>query len=388
MARPPSAPARVVTQPHLYRGVLSVDLDALAANFHLLRAAAGRAECGATVKADAYGLGLEPVARRLAREGCRRFFVATLDEGVALRAVLPNATIHVYDGVEAGGEADFVRHGLVPVLNSLPQLQRWAAHARRTQTRLPAVLHVDTGMNRLGMSEREIAVLEHSPHHFEGLVLDHVMTHLACADQPDHPLNAAQIALFDRLRARLPWAPTGIGNSAATLTGAPFCGDIVRPGIALYGANPFTDRPCALHEVVTLTAHVIQTRELEREQAVGYGATRVLPPGTRLATVSFGYADGYLRSLGNRGVAAIGGVRVPVVGRVSMDLITLDVTALPPERVQPGTSVELMGSAVPIDELARAADTVSYEILTSLGTRLQRVYVEAAKADGRQQAAP
>jgi alanine racemase len=370
-----------VTQPQLYGGVLTVDLDALASNFRLLQAAAHPAECGATVKADAYGLGLGPVAKRLAREGCRRFFVATLGEGVSLRAVLPQAAIYVFDGVEAGCEADFIAHDLFPVLNSLPQLQRWSAWARRgAQSPLPAALHIDTGMNRLGMSEQDVAVLEHSPQHFEGIRLVHVMTHLACADQPDHPLNAQQLDSFARLRSRLPAAPTSIGNSAATLTGGAFCGDVVRPGIALYGANPFTDREHPLREVIRLTAHVIQVRELARAQTVGYGATLTLPAGTRLATVSVGYADGYLRSLGNRGTAAVAGVRVPVVGRVSMDLITLDVSALPAGAVQSGTAVELLGGAVPIDELARAAGTISYEILSSLGTRLQRVYVEASAA--------
>jgi len=366
-----------VTQSQLYGGVLTVDLDALASNFKLLQAAARSAECGATVKADAYGLGLEPVAKRLAREGCRRFFVATLGEGVTLRAWLPDASIYVFDGVEAGGEAEFVRHQLVPVLNSLPQMQRWSVHAQRVQSPLRCALHIDTGMNRLGMSEQEVAVLEHARWYFDGIALDHVMTHLACADQPEHPLNARQIELFDRLRARLPAAPTSIGNSAATLMGGAYCGDIVRPGIALYGGNPFADREHPLREVVRLTARVIQVRELVREQSVGYGATCTLPAGTRLATVSVGYADGYLRSFGNCGVAAVAGVRVPVVGRVSMDLITLDVTALPSSAVQSGTPVELVGGAVPIDELARAAGTISYEILSSLGARLQRVYVDA-----------
>ena len=372
----------IVTQSQLYRGVLTVDLDALASNFRRLQAAARPAECGATVKADAYGLGLEPVTRRLAREGCRRFYVATLGEGVSLRGVLPHASIYVFDGVEAGGEEELQRNRLVPVLNSLPQMQRWSDHARRIGVRLPGAIHIDTGMNRLGMSEYEMAVLERAPKYFEGIALDHVMTHLACADQPEHPLNAQQIDLFARLRERLPSAPTSIGNSAATLMGGAYCGDIVRPGIALYGANPFVDREVTLDEVVHLRARVLQVRELARAQSVGYGATVTLPVGTRLATVSVGYVDGYLRSLGNRGFAAIEGVRVPVVGRVSMDLITLDVTALPAGKVQSGTPVELVGGAVPIDELARAAGTISYEILSSLGARLERVYVESQSGAG------
>ena len=196
------------------------------------------------------------------------------------------------------------------------------------------------------MSEQEVAVLERSPQYFEGIALDHVMTHLACADQPEHPLNAQQIALFARLRARLPKAPTSIGNSAATLMGGEYCGDIVRPGIALYGGNPFTDREHPLREVVRLRARVIQVRELARAQSVGYGATVTLPAGTRLATVSVGYADGYLRSLGNCGVASVAGVRVPVVGRVSMDLIVLDVSALPARRRAIG-HIQWSWSAVP-----------------------------------------
>ena len=368
-----------MTQSQLYGGVLTVDLDALASNFKLLQAAARSAECGATVKADAYGLGLEPVAKRLAREGCRRFFVATLGEGVTLRAWLPDASIYVFDGVEAGGEAEFVRHQLVPVLNSLPQMQRWSVHAQRVQSRLRCALHIDTGMNRLGMSEQEVAVLERAPWYFDGIALDHVMTHLACADQPQHPLNAQQIELFDRLRARLPAAPTSIGNSAATLMGGAYCGDIVRPGIALYGGRAHEGKANPMQTVVRLAAKILQIREVTPGTTVGYGATYKVQKASRIATIAVGYADGFLRALsvatGEAGpVGYVGDYPVPIVGRVSMDFITADVTSVPPELARRGAWVEVMGHRVTVDDLTDRAGTIGYELLTRLGQRVFRVY--------------
>jgi alanine racemase len=345
---------------------LRVDLDALARNYRTLCERAEPGECAAVVKADAYGLGVESVARRLEREGCRRFFVATLAEARELREILAGAEIYVFEGAVDGAVEALAQLKARPVLNTLEQVERWRGRG-------PFAVHVETGMNRLGLSADEVAKVAPLRELLAGLEL--VMTHLACADTPEHPLNRAQIERFDRLRRQLPAAPTSIGNSAGTLLGGPFRGDVVRPGIALYGGNPFSDRPNPMAAVVTLTAPILQLRELDEPQPVGYGATYLASPPARLAVVGLGYADGYPRNLGNRGAAAVRGRRVPVVGRVSMDLICVDVAALPRDSVSVGDAVEVIGPTVGLDEVATAAGTISYEILTGLGRRLRREYV-------------
>jgi alanine racemase len=255
-------------------------------------------------------------------------------------------------------------------LSTLEQVERWRGRGR-------ALLHIDTGMNRLGLTAGDVAALAIRKDVMADLELDFVMTHLACADEPGHPLNAEQLARFERLRRSLPPAPTSIGNSAGTLLDAAHRGDLVRPGIALYGGNPFSDRPNPMEAVVTLTAPILQLRDIGEPATVGYGATYVAQSSTRIAVVAIGYADGYPRSLGNCGTAAIHGRRVPVVGRVSMDLLTLDVGNLPRNAARVGDAVELIGPTVGIDEVAAAAGTISYEILTGLGARLARDYVGA-----------
>jgi alanine racemase len=348
---------------------LRIDLDALAHNYRLLRDRAAPAECSAVVKANAYGLGVERVVRRLLREGCRRFFVATAAEARELRMLASTAEIAVFEGALATTVDELVELNVQPVLNSFEQVERWRGRGR-------ALLHLDTGMNRLGLGAGDVAALAVRKDVLADLELEFVMTHLACADEPAHPMNAEQLSRFEQLRRSLPSARTSIGNSAGTLIDAAHRGDLVRPGIALYGGNPFSDRPNPMAPVVTLTAPILQLREIAEPQTVGYGATYVAGPPARLATVGIGYADGYPRNLGNVGAAAVAGRRVPVVGRVSMDLITLDLGNLPREAVRVGDSVELIGPTVGLDEVAAAADTISYEILTGLGSRLARDYAE------------
>jgi alanine racemase len=350
---------------------LRIDLDALAHNYLLFCERAAPAECAAVVKADAYGLGVERVVRRLLREGCKRFFVATATEAREVRAVSREAEIAVFEGALASTVQTLVDINARPVLNSLEQVERWRGRGR-------ALLHLDTGMSRLGLSSGELGALVIRKDVLADVDFAFVMTHLACADEPEHPLNAEQLARFDRMRKQLPAARTSIGNSAGALLGPQYSGDLVRPGIGLYGGNPFSDRPNPMHAVVTLTAPILQIREVGEPQTVGYGATYLASPPARIAVVGIGYADGYPRSLGNTGTAALHGRRVPVVGRVSMDLIALDVGALPRGQARVGDAVELIGSTVGLDEVATAAGTISYEILTGLGRRLAREYVENA----------
>jgi alanine racemase len=353
-----------------------IDLDALARNFRLLRHTVMPAECGAVVKANAYGLGMAPVARRLLREGCRTFFVATCTEGIELRELAPHARIFVFEGAVAGCEGDLRRTGLIPVLSSLEQTHRWSAGGGR------AALHVDTGMSRLGLGAAEVRALATEPSLLHSVTIECVMTHLACADEPDHPLNRAQLDAFAQLRGLLPQAPTSIGNSAGAFLSAEHHGDLVRPGIALYGGNPFVTGESPVEPVVRVQAPILQIRPIETPQTVGYGATYAAAPPARLATVGIGYADGYPRALGNVGCASVAGVRVPVVGRVSMDLLCLDITAAP-AGVAEGTLVDLIGPTVPIDEVAAAAGTISYELLTRLGARLLRQFIGQSVEDER-----
>jgi alanine racemase len=348
-------------------GILRIDLDALARNYALLRTRAAPGECAAVVKADAYGLGVVPVVRRLLREGCRRFFVATLAEARELRAVASHAEIAVFEGAMEGAADALAELRARPVLNSLEQVRRWRGRGR-------ALLHIDTGMNRLGLSAADVAELASHREWLEGTPLEFVMTHLACADEPEHPQNRAQLELFDTLRALLPASATSIGNSAGTLIGGAYRGDLVRPGIGLYGGNPFSGLANPMEPVVTLTGRILQIREIGEPMPVGYGATYVAAPPSRLAVVGVGYADGYPRALGNRAAAALRGERVPVVGRVSMDLVCVDVGRLPRDAVAVGDEVELIGATVSLDEVAEAAGTISYEVLTGLGRRLAREY--------------
>jgi alanine racemase len=356
--------------------VLTIDLGAIARNYRSLRHRLGGTPCAGVVKGNAYGLGVAEIAPVLAAQGCDRFFVATLDEAVELRGLLPDATIAVLNGVLAGSAAVFAENNLLPVLNDLGQIDLWAALSRsRGGEPLEALIHIDSGMSRLGLPPEETRRLAAERHRLDGLRLTLVMSHLACAEQPDNPMNAAQRTEFDGLRALLPSAPASLANSSGIFLGAEYHYDLGRPGVALYGVNPTPGKPNPMTEVVRLHSKIIQLRDVDRPQTVGYGASHRVATKARIATVPVGYADGYLRSLGGHVFAAIGDVRVPVVGRVSMDLITLDVSALAPDLTAPGTTVELIGGACPIEQFADLGGTIAYEILNRLGPRIRRRYI-------------
>jgi alanine racemase len=331
------------------------------------------------VKADAYGLGAAKVGPALAGAGCETFFVATFDEGVELRAILaggPAAGIYVLNGPLPGSARAFRDHELIPVLNDLGQIETWRGEAREAATRLPAILHLDTGMNRLGLGEAELTRAAQDPAILEGIEVRCIMSHLACAEEAEHPMNGIQLDRFEASRALLPPAPASLANSAGIFLGPPFHFDLVRPGIARYGANPCPGRDHPMAEVVRMQGKIVQVRDVDSPQSVGYGAAyRVARPG-RVATVSVGYADGFSRALSDRGHGYVGGVRVPAIGRVSMDLSAFDVSEVPPQRCHPGALIDLIGGPLPIDEVAADADTIAYELLTRLGSRLQRVYLE------------
>ncbi len=361
-------------------GVLEIDLAGIVANWRLLAQRVAPAGCAAVVKADAYGLGAAPVASALAKAGCTQFFVATLDEGVALRAALPGpAEIAVFNGPLPGSAAEFAAQRLVPVLNHPGQITEWE-QAAADWGPLPAMLHVDTGMARLGLSPRELESIAQDPPRPGAIRWRAVLSHLACADEPDHPLNQQQRARFVATRRRLDGVRASLAASSGIFLGREFHFDFVRPGAALYGVNPRPGAPNPMRQIVRLGARIAQIREVDAGQPVGYGAAHVMPGAGRLATVAVGYADGWLRSLSHRGSGRIGGVRVPLLGRVSMDLAVFDVSAVDPRLARPGALIELLGEEHGVDAAAAAAGTIGYEILTALGRRYHRIYRGAASA--------
>ena len=358
--------------------ILTVDLGAIAANYRLLRKRAGKAECAGVVKADAYGLGAAAVAPALARAGCLSFFVAQLAEGAALRPFLPKAaSIYVLNGLTERDRGAFEAERLIPVLNDLGQIERWSAFCRARGKPLAAAVHVDTGMNRLGLPPGELDLLAQEPHRLAGVGVELVMSHLACADEPDHPLNRRQLIGLRSAIRRLPPARASLAASSGIFLARDFHFDLVRPGVALYGGNPLPGAPNPMAQPVQLQGRILQVRIVDRGETVGYGATHRFARPRRIATVGVGYADGFLRSLSNRGCAVLGGAPAPIVGRVSMDLITLDVSAAPETLARPGETVELIGPNRTIDDVAEEAGTIAYEILTSLGPRYARRYVGA-----------
>jgi alanine racemase len=312
------------------------------------------------------------------RARCDTFFVARHSEGVALRPLVPNARIYVLDGAPPDAVPALISYRLTPVLNSIADVAAWSAAGRAMRTDLDAALHIDTGMNRLGLPTDELAVLAAEA----GKRLQHirvvlVMSHLACADDPSSPLNPLQLDRFRTALAMLPAAPASLASSGGVMLGKDYAFDLVRPGLGLYGGNPQPSKANPFMVVARLTGRVLQVRRVDKGDSVGYGATFRAGRPAAIATVSLGYADGLMRANGNRGAAVIAGARVPIVGRVSMDLLTLDVTEIDGART--GLEVEFVGDTIALEELAAASGTASYEILTSLSHRAKRVYVEAAR---------
>ena len=367
--------------PNAFAGAqLTIDLDAISANWRALGARLKNgARAAAVVKANAYGLGISAVAPALYDSGCRAFFVASLDEGIALRSILPDGQIYVFFGPTPKDAAEYSRHRLIPVLNDLGQIETWRARSRGDGGE-KAVLQVDTGMSRLGLPPDEVARLAVEPERVAGLDIVYVMSHLACAENSSHAMNGQQLEEFSKalksLETGSAFAAASLANSSGIFLGPGYHFDLVRPGAALYGINPTPDKPNPMTEVVRLQGKIQQVRSVDSSRSVGYGAAHVVTRPSRIATVPVGYADGYLRSASNQASAHVRGVRVPIIGRVSMDMITLDVTDLPAGFVHPGATVDLIGGPYSIDTFAADAGTIGYEILTSLGLRFRRRYIE------------
>jgi alanine racemase len=364
-------------------GLLTIDLAALAANWRTLRDRAGGAECSAVVKADAYGLGIEEAVPALFNAGCRTFFVAHLSEAIRARAATPQAKIYVLNGLLPGTAGTYAQHGLRPVLGSQDEIAEWAGFCRAQSLKLPAAIHVDTGMNRLGLSVAEGLALRDDARRddFEPALL---MSHLVSAEEPENPINIRQIEAFATLRQALPGMRASLANSSGIFLPQKPHYDLVRPGIALYGGNPTPAYLNPMQPVVELLGRIVQIRTVREGDTVGYNAQWTARGERRLAVISVGYADGYIRAAGATdakrrdgvlaGEAIVAGRRCPFAGRVSMDLIIVDIGEVPDGAVKRGDSVTLIGGELTVDEVGRRAGTISYEILTSLGRRYARAY--------------
>jgi alanine racemase len=359
-------------------GLLTVDLAAIVSNWQELGRRAMPSECAAVIKADGYGCGIELVARALTGAGCKTFFVADLAEARRVRAVAPDPAIYVLNGLFPGTADAFPDVGARPVIGSLVELAEWDAFCSANEWRGGAALHVDTGMNRLGISADEAAALApriRAENH--GITL--LMSHLVCAEQPDHPLNEHQMKLFREVRLLYRGIPGSLANSSGIFLGNAAHCDLVRPGAALFGVNPTPGRRNPMRPVIELQARVVQVRAVPKGESIGYNATWTAKHPTRVAVVAVGYADGYPRAASATDAAPgadaiVGGMRCPLAGRVSMDLLAIDITALPDRSVRRGDLVTLIGGEIGVDVLAAAAGTIGYEVLTSLGRRYQRAY--------------
>lgn len=356
-------------------GLLTISLAAVAANWRRIGAEVGK-DCtvAAVVKAQAYGLGAVPVALALLDAGCRVFFLATLDEGVELRMAIgprEDVVLAILAGPPPGACDRLLEFGLTPVLNDPGQITAW----RRAAPGRAAILNIDTGMSRLGLSAADVTALAADPTALAGIEILSVMSHLACPDEPAHPLNAMQRERFATLAAMLPAAPRSLAASSGIFLGPGYHDQMVRPGMALYGLNPTPYQPNPMSQVIGIRAKILQVREIDEAVTVGYGATYRASRPSRVAVLGAGYADGYLRSAGNRASVKIGGRPAPVIGRISMDLITADVTGFTDVELAAAAWADLVGPGYGVDDLARDSGTIGYEILTRLSSRLHRVYI-------------
>jgi alanine racemase len=359
-------------------GTLTIDLAAIEANWRELAHQALTVECGAVVKANAYGMGIEPVTATLAKAGCKTFFVADIAEARRVRSRAPEATIYILNGCSPENSTAFIEINAQPVINSMTELAEWDAFVATHNWQGGAALQVDTGMNRLGISAAEAAALApRTQTESHGITL--LMSHLACAEIPDHPLTAAQIKLFREIRGLYSGIPASLANSSGIYLGDPALYDLVRPGAALYGVNPTPGRANPMKGVVELTGRILQVRNVARDETVGYGATWTAKRASRIVIVAVGYADGLLRSASANdgrpgGKAVVAGKSCPIAGRISMDLVCVDVTDLPDGAVRRGDIATFIGSGLGVDDFAAAAETIGYELLTRLGMRCHLIY--------------
>ncbi len=347
-------------------GELTINLGAIAQNYQTIdNISANSCETAVCVKADAYGLGIIHVAPALYRAGAQRFFVANLDEGIELRGIISSANIYILNGFYNPERYAYREYNLIPVLNSLSEIASYKAFAYEADTKLPAIIHFDTGMNRLGLPSYEAEILCADKSLIDGIDLQYIMSHFSSSEEKDSPLNAQQYQIFSKIRKHFKSVKASLCNSGGVLLSPDYHMDLTRIGIALYNDN-----------VVSLGAPVLQIKSVKKGEAAGYNGTYIFEKDTNIATIAIGYADGILRSLENGGALYWNGYRLPIRGRVSMDLVICDLSEVPEEGYPDiGDVVEIIGKNQSVDDLAKSAGTISYEILTSLGSRYKRSYI-------------
>ena len=369
---------------------LRIDLDAIITNWRYIDGlSSATTTTAAMVKANGYGLGAKKVGTALARAGCTEFFVANLGEAIELRQHFDEGgyeRLHIMTlhGCHLNQLDDYAAFRITPVLNDLEQLSRWRLFSQQRQKtgpktesgRLPAMLHIDTGMTRLGLDADQADWLIQNKAALDGLDCRYIMSHLSSAEVTGDPTNAAQLAAFNELRSWFPGMPASLANSAGSMLSPDFHFQMTRPGIALYGAHPADHPTDKLAPTVSWQARIMQVRGAKAGDRVGYGGTHQLDRESTIATIGVGYADGYNRKLGGKARVLIGGQTAPVVGRVSMDSMTVDVTDVDSMHLRPGI-VELLHDGYDLSKMAGDAETISYEILTKLGTRPERQYINS-----------
>ena len=355
---------------------LEINIDSIIHNYQLINKKVRNTECAAVLKADAYGMGASVIAKALDKAGCSTFFVATIDEGIELRACFRKNEnkIAVLSGLLEESEDIFYYNKLTPVLNDIEQIKKWDIYNRQKKISAPGILHIDTGMNRLGLTISEFHDIMEKSTELKELHVGWIMSHLACGDQPDDIMNKKQLSFFLNTKKKFPNMKASLANSAGVFLGQSYHLDMVRPGIALYGSGSGSIPLKPLKQVIKLYSRILQIRTLSSGASVGYGASYRVSKSTRVATVGLGYADGYLRSLSNCSWVFFNSVRLPVIGRISMDYITIDITKIASEKIKKGDFIEIIGEKFTLDDLATVANTVPHEILTRLGTRHHRIY--------------
>jgi alanine racemase len=373
-------PSPLLNLPSVCYSALIINLQATVTNYLRLSKVADKSECGAVLKADAYGLGAVVIALRLHQQGCRKFFVAYGDEGIQLRQAFLQfgleADVIVLNGLLPGTESIFCDYTLIPTLTDLDQVARWQRQATLRERELPAVLHVDTGMARTGLSGKELLILRETPHLLHGIKLKFIMSQMVYSHQENLAYSVLQRQRFEAIRQMFPGVPASLAKSGAIFLESEYHYQLVRPGIGLHGINPTLYSENPLVPVVSLWAKVYQIQEILCGQTVGYSQTFEAKNPLKVATLTVGYADGYPWSMANKGYVYFGQYKAPILGRISMDLITVDVTSVPEMFVHNGAWAQLIGSDITIDKIAQTAGTVSYEVLLGLGKRFQRIYLE------------
>ncbi|WP_455481716.1 alanine racemase [Bartonella sp. B35(2025)] len=359
-----------------YTVIATIDVSAIVDNYITLSQRVAPAKCSAVIKANAYGLGADKIAPALYQAGCRTFFVAKIEEALRLKAILPpNVMIALLNGISRTAEEFVAQSGIVPVLNSWNAIESWQTLCQKKSKRFPAIIQIDTNMNRLGLDQRELQQLIKNPDFFKKAKVKYIISHLANGDDDTHPSNYAQLAALKAILAQLPTCKVSLANSGGIFLGSDFYFDLVRPGIALYGIDPHKKYPTLLKPVLKLEAQVIQSRYLDTGAPVGYGGSFITRRPSTLVTISIGYADGWLRALSNKGTVYFNGYKLPIIGRVSMDSIIVDATDLKDEKPQRDDWVELIGTHQTIEKVSTDANTVPHEILVSLSSRCKCIYI-------------